>query len=185
MCKFYCACLRNTDGSRAPTSGCSRWLCSFAVQRRTSMVSADSVDNVSKQRRSEIMRSVRSRDTQAERVVRSYLHRQGFRFRVDVGWLPGRPDIVMRKHNAVVFVHGCFWHGHRSTRCKLARMPKSNVEFWRMKVCSNKKRDAKVQRKLRNLGWRVFVLWECGLRRPQTLEKLAERIAVRPRSCQI
>lgn len=107
------------------------------------------------------MSSIRAKDTEPERIVRSFLHRDGFRFRTDVRALPGKPDIVLPKHRAVVFVHGCFWHQHRG--CPRATVPKSNVAFWAMKFAGNRARDRTNERKLKALGWRVFVIWECEL----------------------
>jgi DNA mismatch endonuclease (patch repair protein) len=123
------------------------------------------------------MALVGNKNTKPELYVRAGLHRRGFRFRVNVGSLIGRPDIVLRKHNAVVFVHGCFWHGHRSAKCKLARTPKSNVAFWKAKVAANQQRDCRVRAKLRRLGWRVFVVWECQLKRALVIDTLAKKIA--------
>ncbi|WAJ31612.1 very short patch repair endonuclease [Antarcticirhabdus aurantiaca] len=107
------------------------------------------------------MRRVRARDTQPERQVRSLLHRYGFRFRLHVRTLPGTPDIVLPRHGAVVLVHGCFWHGHGCARSKL---PQTRQEFWRNKIGANRARDEDDARRLRELGWRILVIWECALR---------------------
>lgn len=96
-----------------------------------------------------------------ELKLRSLVHRLGFRYRLHVKELPGTPDLVFPSKNAVIFMHGCFWHRH--ARCKLARLPKSNLEFWKPKLEENKKRDSRNQRKLAKLGWRVLVVWECDL----------------------
>lgn len=107
------------------------------------------------------MSTIRGRDTAPERQLRSFLHGEGFRFRKDVRSLPGRPDVVLPKHRAVVFVHGCFWHQHRG--CPRATVPKSNVAFWATKFAGNRARDRTNERKVKALGWRVFVIWECEL----------------------
>lgn len=119
------------------------------------------VDSVSPARRSEIMRAVRSSNTKPELAVRRALWSAGFRYgRSRARKLPGSPDLVFPALKAVVFVHGCFWHGHN---CSLARVPKSNREFWVEKVRTNRARDARVTRKLRRMGWHAYVVWECSL----------------------
>jgi len=116
-------------------------------------------DNVSREKRSAIMAAVRSRDTTPEKFVRSLLHRLGYRFRLHRKDLPGCPDIVLPRHRAVVFVHGCFWHAHR---CKAGdRLPATNTEFWRNKRNENVIRDRAAIGRLRRLGWRILVVWEC------------------------
>jgi len=127
------------------------------------------MDTITKEERSEIMARVKSKNSRPEILVRSFLHRSGFRFRLHVKDLPGKPDIVLPKYKAVVFVNGCFWHGHPDPSCKLARMPKSNVEFWRRKITGNHARDQEKQTLLRQLGWRVFVVWECQLVHPEKI----------------
>jgi DNA mismatch endonuclease (patch repair protein) len=105
------------------------------------------------------MASIRSTNTGPELVVRSLVHRMGFRFRLHRRDLPGKPDLVFSSRHAVIFVHGCFWHRHD---CRFGRVaPKTRVAFWRAKFQQNKARDAKVSRQLRQLGWRVLVIWEC------------------------
>jgi DNA mismatch endonuclease (patch repair protein) len=131
-------------------------------------------DVVDKATRSRMMAGIRGTGTLPEQLVRSYLFRQSFRFRKNVPGLPGRPDIVLPKYNAVVFVHGCFWHGH--PRCKFAVVPKSNVAFWKEKLASNRERDRRNRRNLRTLGWRVFTIWECQLDE-RRLARLAENIS--------
>jgi DNA mismatch endonuclease (patch repair protein) len=117
------------------------------------------MDRLAREHRSWNMSRIRGRDTQPELVVRSVLHRLGFRFRVHEQGLPGRPDIVLPRHRVVVFVHGCFWHRHRG--CRFAYTPKSNGAFWSDKFEHNVARDSRNGRKLRRLGWRVVVVWEC------------------------
>lgn len=116
------------------------------------------------------MARVRSGDTQPERIVRSCLHRLGFRFCLKKKGLPGTPDIVLPRFRAVVFVNGCFWHGH--SKCSKGRtMPSTNVDFWRSKIRRNRVRDRRVIRDLRKLGWSVFTLWECEIRRERVFAR--------------
>jgi DNA mismatch endonuclease (patch repair protein) len=107
------------------------------------------------------MRAIRGKDTSLELVVRSYLHRAGFRFRVHVYGLPGSPDIVLRRYATVIFIHGCFWHQHDSARCPHTGVPLSNRAYWKPKLERTVARDRAHKRKLRQLGWRVVVVWEC------------------------
>ncbi|MDQ7981389.1 very short patch repair endonuclease [Paraburkholderia sp. SARCC-3016] len=119
------------------------------------------VDIVDAATRSRMMSGIRGRNTKPEILIRSLLHRRGFRFRLDARDLPGRPDIVLPRYRAVVFVHGCFWHGHD---CHLFKWPQTRVEFWREKIDRNRSNDAKVTAALRERGWRVATVWECALR---------------------
>lgn len=116
-------------------------------------------DTLSKEERSRVMAKVKSRDTKPEKKVRSLLFSLGFRFRLCQKNLPGKPDIVLKKYKTVIFVHGCFWHGHEN--CKNARVPKSNVEFWKNKIERNKQRFNEVAGQLCAQGWKVVVVWEC------------------------
>ncbi|WP_254916272.1 very short patch repair endonuclease [Achromobacter denitrificans] len=124
------------------------------------------------------MSKIRGKDTQPELALRKALHRLGLRFRLHGSGLPGRPDLVFPRYKAVVFVHGCFWHRHDG--CNIATTPKSNTPFWLEKFDKNVGRDRRVTAQLEELGWRVFVAWECELSSPQrttrTSEKLAEKI---------
>ncbi len=130
-----------------------------------------SMDTRSPEQRSYIMRSVRSRDTGPELIVRKLLHRMGFRFGLHRKDLPGRPDIVMPKHRAVVFVHGCFWHGHG---CAKGRLPKSRLDFWGPKIQKNRSRDTESVKMLKAKGWRVLTIWQCQTKDTDRLhEKLA------------
>ncbi len=133
-------------------------------------------DTVTKKRRSEIMALVSQKNTKPELVVRSYLHKKGLRYRLHVKELAGKPDIVFRRLKTVVFVNGCFWHGHREKKCKLARIPKSNVDFWKAKIEGNRKRDEQNWRTLNEQGWRVIVVWECQLTKKGFFEKLVKDI---------
>lgn len=117
-------------------------------------------DTLTKAERSSRMRKVRQRDTSLEILVRKELHRRGLRYCLGGYDLPGRPDIVLPARNAVVFVHGCFWHAHD---CRLGRRPSSNSEFWEQKALSNGLRDARKEAQLRALGWNVQVVWQCQL----------------------
>lgn len=122
--------------------------------------------------RARVMRAVRGRDTAPERAVRRMLHAMGYRFRLHRADLPGRPDVVLPGRRAVVFVHGCFWHGHDCRRG--ARAPKRNADYWAAKVARNRARDAATAAALAAAGWRVFVVWECALRdRPALAAALA------------
>lgn len=126
-------------------------------------------DTLSKEERSRVMAKVKSRDTKPEKKVRSLLFSLGFRFRLCQKNLPGKPDIVLKKYRTVIFVHGCFWHGHEN--CKNARIPKSNVEFWKNKIERNKQRFAEVSRQLQEQGWKVVVIWECETKDMTILKK--------------
>lgn len=114
------------------------------------------------------MAAVRSRDTKPELLIRRELHRLGFRFRLSPRTLPGRPDIVLPRFRAAIFVHGCFWHGHG---CHLFKLPRTRPEFWEEKIAANRRRDQKAVVGLRDEGWRVAVIWECALRGPHRLTK--------------
>lgn len=118
-------------------------------------------DIFSKEKRSEVMRSIRSKNTTPELIVRKLLFFHGFRYRLHESGLPGKPDIVIQKHRTIIFVHGCFWHGHT---CKIgsgSRRPKAHAEYWNRKISKNIERDEINQRKLLDLGWNVIVIWEC------------------------
>ena len=119
------------------------------------------MDSLTKEQRSEVMSRVRSKDTVPERRVRRLVSSLGVRYRLHGASLPGRPEVVFAGQRKVIFVHGCFWHRH--PRCKLARMPKSRVAFWREKLDGNRHRDLVNQRRLKRLGWRVMLVWECEL----------------------
>ncbi len=123
--------------------------------------------------RSRIMRAVKSRDTAPELRVRRIVHRMGFRFSLKRADLPGKPDLALPKYRAAIFVHGCFWHGHRCRRG--ARVPKTNAEYWRAKVARNRARDRRVAAELRAQGWRVLAIYECALKREAAVEKRIEK----------
>lgn len=134
-------------------------------------------DVFSKEKRSWVMSRIRGRDTKPELQVRSMLHRQGYRFTVNAQSnkrLPGKPDIVLPKWRTVVFVHGCFWHGHEY--CKDFRLPKTRTQWWREKIEGNQARDARNITALEGLGWRVIVIWACELKNFQSKESLFRRL---------
>ncbi len=124
-------------------------------------------------RRSRIMRAVKGRNTSPELLVRSLVHRQGYRFRLHRKNLPGSPDLVFAGRRKVIFVHGCFWHGHHCKRG--ARVPKSNRAYWKAKIARNVARDARSLRQLKEAGWRVLILWECELKNEAKLKNRIER----------
>lgn len=136
------------------------------------------MDVKSKEERSRNMAAIRSGDTKPEMLVRRFLHAHGFRYGVHNKKLPGSPDLVLRKYRTVIFVNGCFWHGHEG--CKYFRLPSSNTEFWQTKISANIERDARTAAELAAKGWRVIVVWECELktaaRREETLARLAASI---------
>lgn len=118
-------------------------------------------DIISKKDRSQHMRKIKTKNTNIELRVRQWLHARGFRYRINVKELPGKPDVVLRKYNCVIFINGCFWHGHD---CKEGRLPKSNSGFWENKIGSNRERDARVIMELQHQGWKVLTIWKCDLR---------------------
>jgi DNA mismatch endonuclease (patch repair protein) len=123
-----------------------------------------------------MMASIRAKNTKPEVLLRSYLHRAGFRFRIHKKGLPGSPDIVLRKHHLVILVHGCFWHQHQG--CKFASTPDDPSDTWKAKFQGTYERDKRNELALRQLGWRVFVIWECGLTKgePRELDWLSSCI---------
>jgi DNA mismatch endonuclease (patch repair protein) len=118
-------------------------------------------DIVSPEKRSEMMRGIRSKDTKPELVIRQGLHREGFRYRLHARGVPGKPDLVFPKYHAVIFVHGCFWHGHD---CHLFKWPKTRTEFWHTKIRRNRERDLEVRDALHKAGWRILTVYECALK---------------------
>lgn len=122
------------------------------------------VDNLDQLTRSRVMAAVRSKNTGPELLIRKALHARGFRYRINVAKLPGKPDIVFPKYHAVIFVHGCFWHGHD---CGMFRLPETRQDFWREKIRRNRERDRKMQVVLTEAGWRCLTVWECAIRGPE------------------
>lgn len=128
------------------------------------------MDTLTPEQRSERMSRVRGRDTKPEMLVRRLAHAMGYRFRLHRGDLPGKPDLVFPGRRKVIFVHGCFWHRHPDPSCRLARMPKSRLDFWATKLENNKKRDADNLSRLDDLGWKTLVIWECQTRDREALQ---------------
>lgn len=131
------------------------------------------VDSLTPQQRSERMSRIRGSGTKPELVVRRHLHALGFRYRLHRRDLPGKPDLVLPKHGAVVFVHGCFWHAHG---CQKGRIPGTRSDFWQQKFEYNKARDARNVRALRRLGWRVLTVWECSLSKPYSRQRVLDTL---------
>ncbi|MEH0157354.1 very short patch repair endonuclease [Limibacter armeniacum] len=123
-------------------------------------------DKFSSEVRSKIMSSIKGKNTKPELIIRRFLHRYGFRFRLHGKYrgrlLSGKPDIILPKYKTVIFVHGCFWHGHQN--CKYFRLPKSNTEFWRWKIARNRANDIIHKMDLLREGWNVITIWECEIK---------------------
>ena len=124
-------------------------------------------DIFTKEKRSQIMSRVRGKDTGPEKMVRGALHRMGYRFRLHRRDLPGNPDIVLPKHRKVIFVHGCFWHGHEN--CSRSSRPASNTEFWETKISRNIQRDRNNLAELNERGWKTLVIWGCETKKTEKL----------------
>lgn len=135
------------------------------------------VDTVTPAKRSEMMVGIKGKNTKPEILIRKLLHSLGFRFRLHNASLPGRPDIVLMKYKKVVFVQGCFWHGHAN--CHIFRLPKSRTDFWRSKISGNKHRDSEKTRSLIEAGWRILYVWECATKGKNKLDEveLAHKLA--------
>jgi DNA mismatch endonuclease, patch repair protein len=133
-------------------------------------------DNLTTEQRKKNMTAIRSRHTKPEIIVRSILHRLGFRFRLHDKKFPGKPDIILPKHKTVIFVHGCFWHQHKG--CKRSTIPKSNTDYWIPKLTGNVKRDVQHKADLKKTGWNVAVVWECETKDTEKLAKKLENIFV-------
>ena len=125
------------------------------------------MDILTPQKRSWIMSRIHDRDTRPELLVRSAIHRMGFRFRLRGRDLPGKPDIVLPRFKKVIFVHGCFWHQHQG--CASAKRPRTNKKFWNQKLDVNIARDKEASKECRKMGWKVLILWECEIERKQRL----------------
>lgn len=134
-------------------------------------------DIFSRAKRSDIMSKISSNDTKPEILVRKFLFSKGFRYRINVKTLPGKPDIVLPKYKTIIFVNGCFWHGHN---CKKGKLPSSNTDFWKGKISNNRSRDDKNSDLLVKLGWKVITIWQCEIskidNRIKILNKLLEDI---------
>lgn len=134
-------------------------------------------DIFSSQKRSDILIKISGKNTKPEILVRKFLFSKGFRYRINVKTLPGKPDIVLPKYNKIIFINGCFWHGHN---CKKGKLPSSNIDFWKEKISNNKSRDDKNSDLLVKLGWKVIIIWQCEIskidNRIKILNKLLEDI---------
>ena len=130
-------------------------------------------DIYSKQKRSEIMSHISGKETKPEIMVRKYLFSEGFRFRKNVKNLPGKPDIVLAKYKTVIFIHGCFWHGHS---CKRGALPNTNAVFWETKIEGNVERDKRDIAELEKQGWEVIVIWQCEIRTAQLRERYLQTL---------
>lgn len=134
-------------------------------------------DVLSKEQRKRCMSKIKSKDTKPEMLVRRFLFSHGFRFRLHRKDLPGNPDIVLPKFKTVIFINGCFWHGHRD--CKFATIPETNRDFWLSKISGNIIRDNESVERLKQSGWKVIVIWQCELKpkvKDQTLEQLITKL---------
>lgn len=140
-------------------------------------------DIYSKSKRSDIMSRISGKETKPEILVRKYLFSEGFRYRKNVKELPGKPDIVLLKYKTVIFIHGCFWHGHS---CKKGTLPESNIEFWKEKIGKNVERDNRNILELKEKGWNVIVIWQCEIknvelqtiRLKKILQEITEKIKI-------
>lgn len=133
-------------------------------------------DKLTPQRRSENMRAIRSKGMAPEMIVRQTAHALGYRFRLHRKELPGKPDLVFPGRRKVLFVHGCFWHQHADPKCKVARKPKSNLDYWLPKLDRNIARDAANARALKEAGWTVLTIWECETRDRAGLERMLSEV---------
>lgn len=131
-------------------------------------------DVVDKATRSRMMSGIKAQDTVPEMLARRFLHSHGFRYRLHVKDLPGKPDIVLPKYRTAIFVHGCFWHQHPG--CKDVVMPKSNIKFWKDKLDGNTRRDARNISELERLGWQCLVVWECEINTRKILKHLVRKV---------
>jgi len=131
------------------------------------------VDVFSQKKRSEIMKKIGPKNSAPERYIRSLVHRMGYRFRLHRKDLPGKPDMVFPKYRKVIFVHGCFWHGHKG--CKKSKLPETNTTFWKEKISKNIKRDYSNYNDLKSLGWDYLVLWQCQIKKKK-IEYLEKKI---------
>lgn len=130
-------------------------------------------DLFTQEKRSWIMSRIKGRNSRPEMIVRSMVHRMGYRFRIHRRDLPGNPDIVLPRHGKIIFVNGCFWHGHKG--CQRSKRPATNEKFWGRKLDGNVKRDKRFRRELHAMGWRVLVVWECETRIVDKLHRKIER----------
>ena len=130
-------------------------------------------DVLTREQRHRCMSAIKSKNTKLELLVRKFLFSRGFRYRLNYPRLPGHPDLVLRKYKTVIFINGCFWHGHEG--CRYYVLPKTNVDYWQRKIERNRSRDIEERQRLTSMGWRCITIWECQLKpkvRQQTLEAL-------------
>ena len=130
-------------------------------------------DIFSSQKRSDIMSKISGKNTKPEILVRKFLFSKGFRYRINVKTLPGKPDIVLPKYKTVIFINGCFWHGHN---CKKGKLPSSNIDFWKGKISNNKSRDDKNSDLLVKLGWKVIIIWQCEVSKIDNRIKILNKL---------
>ena len=128
------------------------------------------MDKLDKNKRSCLMAKIKQKNTEPEIIVRHFLYSKGFRYRINLKSLPGSPDIVLPKYKTVIFVHGCFWHGHT---CKAGHLPTSNLDYWKLKIEKNIERDRKKNEELEMQGWNVIVVWQCEVK---TLKNRHQRL---------
>ncbi len=128
---------------------------------------------MSSRRQNAIMAQIKGCNTKPEILVRKLVHSLGYRFRLHNSALPGKPDLVLARHRKIIFVHGCFWHGH--AKCARAGLPSTNIRFWQKKIEGNKTRDVRVKRKLIRDGWRILVIWQCQTKHIELLSKSLKR----------
>jgi DNA mismatch endonuclease (patch repair protein) len=131
------------------------------------------VDKITPEERSDNMRSIKSKDTSPELIVRRLVHRMGYRYRLHRKDLVGKPDLTFVSRKKIIFVHGCFWHQHNEPACKISRLPRSNTEYWIPKLKKNIERDKHHYQQLTQLEWKVLIVWECETK---DINKLAEKI---------
>lgn len=131
-------------------------------------------DSLTKEARSARMARIGDKNTGPEMTVRQLVHSMGYRYRLHRRSLPGSPDLVFPGRGRIIFVHGCFWHRHPDPNCKLARLPKSRLDFWEPKLTANAGRDEVTQQKLKELGWKILVIWECELKDHASLKSKIE-----------
>ncbi|MCX4262968.1 MAG: very short patch repair endonuclease [Alistipes sp.] len=133
-------------------------------------------DTLTQEQRRRCMSHIRSKNTKPEILVRHELFRRGYRYRINVSKLPGKPDIVLPKYKTVIFINGCFWHGHEG--CKHFVQPKSNVDYWKSKILRNQQRDKETILKLQQLGWKVVIIWECEINKSQLLQTINQIVSI-------
>lgn len=145
------------------------------ISIRASTTGSSKAKGGKSQARSQIMRSIKSKNTKPELAVRRLLTQLGFRYRIHPRGVPGRPDIAFMRAKKAIFVNGCFWHQHQALHCKLRKYPKSNLRYWTPKLRRNSERDAEISANLSAAGWKSLVIWECQLNSAETLEKRLKR----------